>query len=256
MHPPGPAQIGVRLVDDQQRAGLARQAAQSVVVALVRKDDADVGEGGLGEDAGHVAGASARSSAARSFHSITLVVTVGSTGGPALPGFGPGHAVVDGDDRLVHRAVVAVVVDEDLRPPGDVAGQADGEAVGVGRRQGELPVLQAEAVRELRGHPERVLRRQHRGDAAPGLGGDGGDRPLRGVPGHGAGVAEAEVDVLVPVDAGEPGAVRLGHVGRERARPARHPVHGDAVEHVRLRPLEELTRARVARDEAPRLRAP
>jgi hypothetical protein len=35
-------------------------------------------------------GASARSRAATSFHSITLVVTVGSTGGPALPGLGPG----------------------------------------------------------------------------------------------------------------------------------------------------------------------
>ena len=45
------------------------------------------------------------------------------------------------------------------------------------------------------------------------------------------------------------GVVRLGHVGRERARPARHPVHGDAVEHVPLRAFEELARAWVARDE-------
>ena len=35
-------------------------------------------------------GSSACSSASRSFHSTTLVVTVGSTGGPALPGLGPG----------------------------------------------------------------------------------------------------------------------------------------------------------------------
>src|SRR5512136_168330 len=67
--------------------------------------------------------------------------------------------------------------------------------------------------------------------------------------GHRAGVAEAEVDVLVAVDAGEPSAARLGDIGREGTRPARHPIHGDAVEHVRLRPLKELVGAGVARDE-------
>ena len=246
----GPGTDRVRLVDDEQRAGLAGQAAQLGVVALVRQDDADVGEGGLGEDAGHVAGLE------RPLQRLEVVPLddLGRHGWidrrSGVPRLRPGHPVVDRDDRLVDRAVVAVVVDEDLRPPGDVPGQADGEPVGVGGGERQLPVLQAEASRELGGDPQGVLRRQHGGDTACGLRHDGGDGGLRGVTGHGTGVAEAEVDVLVPVHAGEPGAAGLGHVGREGARPARHPVHGDAVEHVRLRPLEELAGPGVARDEA------
>ena len=45
----------VGLVDDEQRAGPAGQLAQGVVVAGVGQDDADVGQGGLGQHAGDVA---------------------------------------------------------------------------------------------------------------------------------------------------------------------------------------------------------
>src|SRR5439155_3785905 len=45
----------VRLVDGQQRSGLAGGAPQRVVEARLRQDDADVGQSGLGQDAGNVA---------------------------------------------------------------------------------------------------------------------------------------------------------------------------------------------------------
>ena len=47
------------------------------------------------------------------------------------------------------------------------------------------------------------------------------------VPGHGAGVAEAEVDVLEPVDVDQPRTRRGGGEDREGAGPARHPRHRD-----------------------------
>ena len=47
---------GVRLVDEQQRAGLARQPTHGVVVAGLGQHDADVRQGRLDEDDGNVAG--------------------------------------------------------------------------------------------------------------------------------------------------------------------------------------------------------
>ena len=48
--------------------------------------------------------------------------------------------------------------------------------------------------------------------------------------GHGAGVTEAEVDVMVAVDVGETRAVGFGDEDRKFAGPFFHPVHGDAAE--------------------------
>ena len=108
-----------------------------------------------------------------------------------LPGRGTtGRRRADGAERLVDGAVVAPVEHEDLRAAGDVAGEAQHEAVGVGGGQRELPQRQAEAAGQLAGHPDGVLGGQHGGDAAPAPArstavGDGG----QGVPGHRAGVA-------------------------------------------------------------------
>ena len=49
-HPAGPGADRVGLVDDQDRAGSARELAQGVVVAGLRQDDADVGQRRLDED--------------------------------------------------------------------------------------------------------------------------------------------------------------------------------------------------------------
>ena len=78
--------------------------------------------------------------------------------------------------------------------------EPDREAVGVGRGERELPVRQAEAAGQLLADPERVLGREHERDARARLLRDRRDGRRRRVAGHRAGVAEAEVDVVVAVD--------------------------------------------------------
>src|SRR3954470_11475205 len=62
---------------------------------------------------------------------------------------------------------------------------------------------------------------------------------------HRPGVAEAEIDVLDPVDVAEPSTPRLLGVDGETARPPEHPLHGDAGEQRRSSPLGESARPRV-----------
>ena len=145
--------------------------------------------------------------------------------------------------------MVAPVEDEHLRPPGDVAGEPDHEAVRVGGGERELPARQAEAARELGADPERVLGRKHDRDPAGGLLGDRTQGRRGRVPAHRAGVAEAEVDVLVAVDVDEARALRLRDEDGEAARPLAHPVHRHAGEEVRLRSGRELGRPRVSHHE-------
>ena len=138
--------------------------------------------------------ASSRSSPARSLNSATRLVSVTSHGRADVAGRETPLAVgADHDQRLVDAAVVAVAVDQDLRPAGQRAHQPDRPAVGVGGGQREAPPGQAEPPRQLRAHPRGVLGRHHRGEAAASrdLPGHRVDHGLRRVPGHRAGVAEA-----------------------------------------------------------------
>jgi hypothetical protein len=77
--------------------------------------------------------------------------------------------------------------------------EADREAVRVGRRERELPVGQTEAAGELLADPSRVLRREHERQAARACAAIASATSARAWPGHRAGVAEAEVEVLEPV---------------------------------------------------------
>ena len=101
------------------------------------------------------------------------VVAAGSTGGPMLPARATTCPVGSVDERLVDRAVVAPVEDEDLRPPGDGAREPDREAVRVGRGQRELPAAagRSGASSSSPTH-DRVLGRQHERDPAARLLGD------------------------------------------------------------------------------------
>ena len=148
---------------------------------------------------------SARSSAATSLNSTATVVAAGSTGGPTLPVAARRSAAGPATrERLVDRAVVAVAVDEHLRPPGDLPREPQGGAVGVGRGEREQPARHREAARQLLGDPDRVLGREHRRDAARRLPRDRVDGRGGRVAGHRARVAEREVDVLVAVDVDDP----------------------------------------------------
>ncbi len=126
--------------------------------------------------------------------------------------------------------MVAPVEHEHPGPAGQRAREADREPVRVGGRERELPAREAEPARELLPHPERVLARQHERDPAVDALAHRPHGRLRRVAAHRARVAEAEVDVLEPVDVPEAGAARLGRVDGEPAGPAGHPVHRHAAE--------------------------
>ncbi|MNY24103.1 hypothetical protein D3C86_1577990 [compost metagenome] len=131
---------------------------------------------------------------------------------------------------VVHGAVVAAVEHQQHLAFGDAAGPAQHIAVGIGGGGADLPVRQAEAGGQQLAGDHRVLAGQHAGQAVARLFGDGlGDR-LRRVAEHAAGVAEAEVEVLVTVHVME--ARALGPADEQRAggRPVGHPVHRHAAE--------------------------
>jgi hypothetical protein len=77
-----------------------------------------------------------------------------------------------------------------------------------------------------------ILGRQHERRPLGQLSGDRRDGCRRRMSAHRARVAQAQVDVIDPVEAAEVGAVRLVHVHRPGARPLRHPQHGHAIGHV------------------------
>ena len=207
VQPPGAGADGVRLVDDQQRAGVARELAQAVVEAGVGQHDADVGQRRLGQHARDVARRQPASSASRSLNSTTAVVS--RRVAPAArhcPAAGDGTPVASSEiERLVDGAVVAVVEHQHLRPAGELP-----RAIRSAQR------LASVAVSEncQRGQPEAARSARSPTQAASAVGSivvmppaacalDRARRRRRRVPGHGAGVAEAEVDVGVAVDVGD-----------------------------------------------------
>ena len=146
---------GVGLVDDQQRAVAAAGLPHGGEEAVLGQHDADVRERRLHQHARHVAVASAASTVSSSLNSATRVVSAGSTAGPTLPARERSVPPCERDERLVDRAVVAPVEDEHPRPAGHLAADPQEPAVGVGRRERELPERNAEAARELVARPRR-----------------------------------------------------------------------------------------------------
>jgi hypothetical protein len=64
------------------------------------------------------------------------------------------NAVMERGERLIHGAVVAVMVDEDFWALRDFAGDANREAVSIGGGERELPVRKTEAALEFFADPE------------------------------------------------------------------------------------------------------
>ena len=192
------------LVDQQEGAGAAGQLAHRIEIAIVRQHDPDVRERRFEQHDRDVA-------ILERMREPVDVVELDDAGRfgdvdlrPDRPAARHRRAVVvEHRERFVDRAVVAVVVDDDLRAPGDLAAEAQRESVRVRCRQRELPVRQPEAALKLLADPDRVLGREHVGDTASELPLDGVDRGRGAMPGHRARVAEAEIDVVVAVDAAE-----------------------------------------------------
>ena len=126
--------------------------------------------------------------------------------------------------------MIAIVEDENFVALRNFAGDANCETVRVGGGQRELPEWEAEATLEIVADPESVFGGKHERDAVARLARDGFDNGVGRMAGHGAGVAEAEVDVLAIVYIGEVSALGALDKDRKRAGPLFHPVHGDAAE--------------------------
>ena len=131
--------------------------------------------------------------------------------------------------------MVAVVDHQDLLATGGLPGVPQHVPVGVGRRERELPTGQPEALGEQGGGGRRVTGGQHVRRAAGELGTDRRDGSGGRVPDHRPGVAEAQIDVVDPVDAPEVGARCAIDEDRPGARPLLHPEHRHAVRHVLAR---------------------
>ena len=233
----------VGLVDDEERPVPAGELPHAVVVARFREDDAHVGQGRLHERDRNVT-VSELALKAREVVELHDARRLGEGHRLADVPLPRPHGAVGPErgKRLVDGAVVAEVVDEHLRPAGDVAGEPDREAVGVRGRERELPPADAEPALELVGGDDRVLGGQHVGDAAAELLLDRADRGVGTVPGHRARVAQAEVDVLVAVDVREVGPSGLLDEERIGPCPLDHPVHGNTVEKGAPGALEERLR--------------
>ena len=76
-----------------------------------------------------------------------------------FPGRGPARHCGKSDESFVDRAVIAPVEDQNLRPAGDLAGEADRKAIGIGRGERELPVRQVEALLQFFGDNDGVFAR-------------------------------------------------------------------------------------------------
>lgn len=242
---------GVRLVDEQQSAGSARQAAHRLMKTRFRRHHADIGHMRLGEHHGDVArrerGFERRDIVELDdFRGVLEIETVG-----ADTVLRRHAAVAELDLCFVHRPVILAVEHQHLVAAGDQAGNADGEAVGIGRRDGHLPVGQAEEPGKAACHDDGVFRRQHIGCPATGdlsrhhLG-DG----RIGVAEEGRGIAEAEIDIAMSVDIRQPGADRSFGEDRIGAAPLAHPMQGHAVRHVTHGFFVQDTGARMRGDEA------
>ena len=220
------------------------------MIAVVGEHDPDVGQRRLDQHAGDVA---VGELALEPLEVVDLDHPggLGDVGAGADAADARAHLAVDKvRDGLVDAAVVAVVVDQDLRAAGDLARDPDHEPVRVGRREGELPVAEAEAPLHLLADGGSVLGRQHRRDPLGEPLVDGGDRGRGRVAGHRPGVTEAEVGVDVAVDVDQLGALGALEEHGEVARPAGHPVHRHARQQRALGPLVGALGPLVGRGEA------
>ncbi len=164
---------------------------------------------------------------------------------PNVSGSRPGFAVgIQSDERFIHRAVIAPVKHQNLRPSRDLPRQPDRKPIRIRSRQRELPVRQMKSLLQFLGYKNRILPRQHQSNTQPRLIFHGFDRRGWRMSGHRTRVAQAKVDVAMPVHVDKVRPVRLLHKRRKRSRPLHHPVHGHARQQRLPRPLKQRLRLR------------
>jgi hypothetical protein len=196
--PAGACADGVSLVNNQERLVFAGKLAQLLMVASIRMHDADVGHGGFGEHASNISGLKGLFERR---HIVEFDHPRGHgriDGRPYVSAARFGHAVLQGDEGFVHTAVIAPVENQNFWAAGDFAGEAD-RAIGISGSKSELPVGQAKAPLQFFAHPNRIFAGEHQRNTTSDLLLHGGDGGCGRMAGHGASVAEAEVDVVVAI---------------------------------------------------------
>ncbi len=229
----------MRLVNDEIRPVFAGQLSQRFVITRVGVNDADIGHGRLGEDGGNFARGE------RDFEQAD-VVELDHLGGftrvnlrTHVVGTRDGRAFfIERDEGFIHRAVIAIVEDENFRATCDHARHAQRETIRVSSGEGELPVWKFETTLKFFADPNHIFIRQHERDAFLNLLVDGFHSGVGAVTRHRACVAEAKINVVVAIHIGEVCAFCLFDKNRERPCPADHPQHRHAT-------VQRLTRALV-----------
>ena len=212
-------------VDDQQAAVLARQLAALLHEARIGQHHADVGHRRLAEQGADVALSQC------GFQRCDVVerngaAVLGQVVGLAdQTGAVHGLAIAFAHHHVVDSAVVAAVEHQQGLALGDGARPAQHVAVGIGGGGGHLPVGQAEALGQQLATDHGVLAGQHGGQAIVRLLGEGASDRVGRVAEHGAGVAQAEVDVLMTVHVEETRTLGAFDEQRHWRRPIGHPVH-------------------------------
>ena len=123
----------VGFVDDQNGAVSRAQLADGLVVAGVWQNDADIGQRGFDQHRGDL---TRRQSRLERWHVVERHNRRGlgrwhGRADIAAPGNDPAVRV-QGRERLIDAAVIAIVVHEDLRPTGDLTRVTDQTSIGVG----------------------------------------------------------------------------------------------------------------------------
>ena len=217
----------VGLVDHQQNTVAPCDLAHPFQVALIGKNDPNVGQSGLHQHTRDVAVGQCSVQRFRIIERDNAGRGRGVEGRPECTGTRHHVSpVVEHRERLVDRPVVAPVHHGDLRAARDCAGETQHETVRIRCRHGELPLGHPEPPSEFVGDPDCVSTRQHRGDPTPRPVVDGFGNSRQRVTGHGPRVAEAQVHVLMAIHIREPRAVRLLEENGEPSRPPCHPRHG------------------------------
>ena len=91
-----------------------------------------------------------------------------------------------------------------------------------------MPARQVKATLQFFANPDGVFVGQHQRYSTIELRLRGRNGGRRGMPGHGSGVAQADINVAMSVDIDDFGAVSFTDERRECPGPFGHPVHGHA----------------------------
>ena len=147
-----PGADAVGLIDDQQGPVIASGGAQRLVKSRLGKHQPDIGQRRFAQHTGDIALGEGRFDGGNVVEFDHAAGLARIDARPHVLGAGAHDAVLQGRQGLVETAVITAVEKQHAPPAGDRASDLDGEAVGVGGAQGELPMGQAEARRQALAH--------------------------------------------------------------------------------------------------------